>query len=109
MFHSRKRVFGLLYCWNMNFMQRTKKCGLSPFFSEANTPVTESRHFTGESTLCSGGGNCHSSHWYRFKREMEYLTHRVAHSAALLGSLMVCVILEDSGGKKRCQDGRSGV
>lgn len=90
-------------------MQPTKKRGLSPFFSEANTPVMENRHFTGESTLCSGGGNFHSSHWYRLKREMEYLTLRAAHSAALLGSPMVCVILEDSGGRKRCQDGRSGV
>lgn len=59
----------------MNFMQPTKKCGLSPFFSEANTPAMENRHFRAETILCSGGGNFHSSHWYRFKREMDYLTH----------------------------------
>lgn len=39
-----------------------------------------------ESTLCSGGGNFHSSHWYRLKREMEYLTLRAAHSAATVSS-----------------------
>ena len=54
----------------MNFMQPTKKCGLSPFFSEANTPAMENRHFRAETILCSGGGNFHSSHWYRFKKEM---------------------------------------
>lgn len=32
----------------------------------------------------------------------------VAHSAVLLGRRMVCVILEDSGEKKRRRDGRPG-
>lgn len=82
LFHSRKQGFGLLYCWELleyEFQAANQECGLSPFFSEANVPVMENRHFTGETILCSGGGNFHSSHWYRFKREMEYLTHRLTH------------------------------